>query len=271
MAIKKKSTIAPSALAKLRDIKLDIQPIEFKDADEFKAAYETADEAVKQAAEVSVDRQAEVIAALAKMRSILSQRGSKEMREQAGITRGWTQYFAWFKRTYHLRMCLRTVINKIDQLGGKKLCLSCKKVDGHTPSCKRYKKPAPQLSPKECRLLAGLSAAHDLVKAVEHGGNVAEAVREYKKFAPTPERLDEWIDQQVIPYQPTSGDVLVVDGQQVTVLEVRGISTEDDAHILTIAVEPVTRPAPVAVAKTPKSAFSPASTESTKASEAAAA
>src|SRR5882762_11266299 len=160
-----------ASLSKLRAAQLDITPIHFRDAAEFKAAYETTDKEVKRAAEASVDKQVEIITALARMRSLLSQRGSKEMRKEAGITQGWKQYFAWFQRTYKLQMCLRTVITKIDLLSGKKLCESCKKMDGHTPSCPRYKKPNPQLSSKECRLIAGLSAGHDLVKAIEQGGN----------------------------------------------------------------------------------------------------
>ncbi len=91
LATKKKSAV-PDALTKLRDVQLDIQPVEFKDAVEFKAAYDIADQAVKQTAEASVDGQAEVIAALAKMRSILSQRGSEKIRKEAGVTQGWFPY-----------------------------------------------------------------------------------------------------------------------------------------------------------------------------------
>ncbi len=66
-----------------------------------------------------------------------------------------------------------------------------------------------------------------------------EAVREYKKWAPTPERLDEWMGQQLIPYQPASGDVVLVSGDEFTILEVRGVSHEDGVQVLTIAIEPV--------------------------------
>jgi len=239
MAIKKKSAGTPDALAKLRDVQLEITPFQFKDATEFKAAFLTTDEEVKRVAEASVGNQADVIAALAKMRSLLSQRASKEMRKQAGITQGWTQYFAWFQRTYKLQMCLRTVINKIDVLSGKKLCESCKKMDGHTPSCPRYKKPNPQLSSKECRLIAGLSAGHDLVKAIEQGGNFEAAANEYKRWAPSPERLEAWTDRQVIPYEPHVEDVIAVKGEEFIVFEVRGISNGDGAEqLLTLAVEP---------------------------------
>ncbi len=241
MATKSTATVASASLAKLRAVQLDIAPIQFRDAAEFRAAYETTDKEVKRAAEASVDKQADVIAALARMRSLLSQRGSKEMRKKAGITQGWIQYFAWFQRTYKLQMCLRTAINKIDLLSGKKLCPSCKKFNGHTPSCPRYKKPNQHLSPRECRLLAGLNAGHDLVKAIEQGGNFQAAANEYKRWAPTQKRLAEWTDRQVIPYQPVSGDIIEMKGEEFTVLEVRGISNVHDVQLLTIAVEPVRR------------------------------
>jgi hypothetical protein len=231
----------PASISKLRAAQLDITPIQFRDAAEFKAAYETTDEEVKRAAEASVDKQVDVIAALARMRSLLSQRGSREMRKKAGITQGWTQYFAWFQRTYQLEMCLRTVITKINLLSGKKLCASCKKMDGHTPSCPHYKKPMPQLSPRECRLLAGLNAGHDLVKAIEQGGDLLAAANEFKRSAPTQERLEEWTDRQVVPYQPQVGDVIAVAGEEFTVLEVRGISNEFEAQLLTIALKPLNR------------------------------
>jgi hypothetical protein len=222
-------------------VQLDITPIQFRDEAEFRAAYETTDEEVKRAAEASVDKQVDVIAALARMRSLLSQRGSKEMRKTAGITQGWPQYFAWFKRTYKLQMCLRTAINKIDLLSGKKLCPSCKKFNGHTPSCPRYKKPNQHLSPRECRLLAGLGAGHDLVKVIEQGGDFHAAANEFKRSAPTQERLEEWTDRQVMPYQPASGDVIAMEGEEFTVLEVRGISTVDHVRLLTLVVKPLHR------------------------------
>jgi hypothetical protein len=240
LATTNKSAGTPDALAKLRAVQLDITPVQFEDAAEFKAAFLTTDQEVKRAAEASVDKQADVIVALAKMRSLLSQRGSKELRKKAGITQGWTQYFASFQRTYKLEMCLRTVINKIDVLSGKKLCKSCKKMNGHTPSCPRYKNPNPQLTVRECRLIAGLSAGHDLVQAIEQGGNFRAAANEYRRWAPTQERLAEWTDRQVLPYQPQSGDVIAVNGEEFSVLEVRGISDRDGAvQLLTLAVEPL--------------------------------
>ncbi len=65
----------------------------------------------------------------------------------------WMAYFKWYKDTYNLKMCLRTAINKMDLLMGKKLCTECKKETGHTPSCSKYKEPKPKhLTPLEARL-----------------------------------------------------------------------------------------------------------------------
>jgi hypothetical protein len=255
LATTDKSAGTPEALERIRGVQLDIEPIRFKDATEFKAAFHTTDQEVKKAAEESVGKQADLIAALAKMRALLSQRGSQKMRKEAGITQGWTQYFAWFQRTYKLQICLRTVINKIDVLSGKKLCPSCKKINGHTPSCPRYKKPNPQLSQRECRLIAGLNAGHDLLKAIEQGGNTRAAANEYKRWSPTQERLAEWTDRQVLPYQPQSGDVIAFKGEEFTVLEVRGISNADGVQVLTIAVEPLHRAKALSepLTKTPES------------------
>jgi hypothetical protein len=240
MATKKKSTTAPTALTTLRDVQPNIASIEYKDAAELQAAYDAADQDVKQTAEASLDKQVDVIAALAKMRSILSQRGSERVRQQAGL-KTWTQYFGWFQQTYKFQMSLRNVINKIAVLGGKKLCPSCGKANGHTPSCRKYKAPAPQLSPNECRLIGVLNAANDLLKAVEQGGNIQAAAKEYKNCAPTQQRLEEWIERQVLPYKPEPGDVIAVNGQEFVLLEVCGVSEEDSAHVLTIALEPVRR------------------------------
>jgi hypothetical protein len=133
------------------------------------------------------------------------------------------------------------VINKIDVLSGKKLCTSCKKLNGHTPSCSQYKKPNPQLSQRECRLVAGLSAGHDLVKTIEQGGNFQAAANEYKRWAPAQKHLEEWTDRQVIPYKPVSGDIIEVKGEEFSVVEVRGISNEHGVELLTLVVKPLHR------------------------------
>ena len=53
------------------------------------------------------------------------------------------------------------------------------------------------LTELEARLLGTASAGHDLVKAIKQGGNVDEAVKEFLNHAPTPERIEEYIERPV--------------------------------------------------------------------------
>jgi hypothetical protein len=235
----KKIPSTPDILHRLRNIQLDLSAVEYKDAIEFKAAYDSVDQAVKDAANGAVDKQADVIIALAKMRSVLSQRSAEKLRKEAGVTRGWTQYFAWFKRTYQFPLCLRTVINKIDRLGGKRFCASCGKAKGHTPTCPRYIKPAPLLSSRECQFIGGLTLGYDLVKAVENGGNIQEAARGYRLIAPTPQELRAWTDQQRIPYSPTIGDVIKVSKKEFAIREICELAETDHSYVLTIVLDPL--------------------------------
>ena len=53
------------------------------------------------------------------------------------------------------------------------------------------------LTELEARLLGTASAGHDLVKAIKQGGNVDEAIKDFEEHAPTPERLEEYIERPV--------------------------------------------------------------------------
>jgi len=53
------------------------------------------------------------------------------------------------------------------------------------------------LTELEARLLGTASAGHDLVKAIRHGGNVDEAAKDFLEHAPTPERIEEYIERPV--------------------------------------------------------------------------
>jgi len=55
----------------------------------------------------------------------------------------------------------------------------------------------PHLTQLEAKLLGTASAGHDLVKAIRQGGNVDEAVKEFEESAPTPERIEEYIERPV--------------------------------------------------------------------------
>ena len=61
----------------------------------------------------------------------------------------------------------------------------------HKPKGKNGGDKVPHLTQLEARLLGTASAGHDLVKAIRHGGNVDEAVKEFEECAPTPQLLSE--------------------------------------------------------------------------------
>jgi len=201
----------PATLSKIENVKVEITPIEFKDAKEMRKAFDQTHTEVQQAGVAAADKQADAILALAKMRSLLSQRGSEKMRKEAEIDSAvielakpmkresiWMVYFKWYKQTYNLKMCLRTAINKIDLLMGKKLCTECKKEQGHTPSCSKYKEPKPKhLTPLEAKLIEATSAAHEVVTAQKAGGNVDQAIKDFTKVAPTPEKLEQYLERPV--------------------------------------------------------------------------
>jgi ribosomal protein L34E len=240
MMPKKATKAVRKLLTNLRDVQIDLSPAHFDNATDLKAAYDATDTAVKNAAVSSVDKQVELIAALAQMRSLLSQRGDGErLRRDAGIKMGWVEYFAWFKRTYKYHPCLRTVINHIDRLNGKKRCKSCGNADGHTPSCRKHKSAKQPLDNRVKRLVAGVDAGHDLVKAIEQGGNVPKAVREFKYSAPSLQCIEEWVGQEEVPYEPHPGDLLLIHGIQMVVRDIQGVKSECDEYLLTLAVEPV--------------------------------
>src|ERR1019366_845097 len=55
----------------------------------------------------------------------------------------------------------------------------------------------PHLTQLEAKLLGTASAGHDLVKAFKRGGNVDAAIKEFEDNAPTPERIEEYIERPV--------------------------------------------------------------------------
>jgi hypothetical protein len=55
----------------------------------------------------------------------------------------------------------------------------------------------PHLTQLEAKLLGTASAAHEVVKAVKQGGNVDAAIREFERNAPTPERIEEYVERPV--------------------------------------------------------------------------
>lgn len=63
-------------------------------------------------------------------------------------------------------------------------------------SCNKSGKTS-HLSLLEAKLLGTASAGHDLVKAIKCGGNVDVAIKEFEDYAPTPERIEEYIERPV--------------------------------------------------------------------------
>jgi hypothetical protein len=55
----------------------------------------------------------------------------------------------------------------------------------------------PSLTQLEARLLGTASAGHDLVKAIKHNGNLDAAIKEFEDYAPSPERIEEYIARPV--------------------------------------------------------------------------
>jgi hypothetical protein len=221
----------PATLSKIEDVKIEITPIEFKDAKEMRKAFDQTHAEVQQAGVAAADKQADALIALAKMRSLLSQRGSEKLRKEAKIEsfvfelakpkKGesiWMAYFGWYKQTYNLKVCLRSAINKMDLLMGKKLCTECKKETGHTPSCSKYKEPKPKhLTPLEARLIDAAQAAHVVVTAHKSGGNVDEAIKDFTTVAPTPEKLDEFLERPV--HKPSVAAEIKLDKQVKSLLK----------------------------------------------------
>lgn len=100
----------------------------------------------------------------------------------------------------------------------------------------------PTLTLLAARLLGTASAGHDLVKAIRHGGNVDEAIREFEDHAPTPERIEEYIERKV--------KVATTDVEKMAVRLCKLIDRNDDKNgqkILALARELLAKAAPATV------------------------
>lgn len=174
------------ATAALKQInRLDAKNIvekDFTDAEELKQVYGETHAEIIRAGNAGIVANQELILALGKMRAILSQRGKEKLKKQAGIKwTGWEHYFREYKKKYGLKDCLRTVISKIDELAGKKLCTECKKAGGHLPSCSRHPEPIPHFNKADRRaLIEGNHKAVEIVTALEAGRDPKEEVVAFK-------------------------------------------------------------------------------------------
>jgi len=55
----------------------------------------------------------------------------------------------------------------------------------------------PHLTQLEAKLLGTASAGHDLVKSIKNGGNVDAAIKDFEEHAPTPDRIEEYIERPI--------------------------------------------------------------------------
>jgi hypothetical protein len=101
----------------------------------------------------------------------------------------------------------------------------------------------PHLSQLELKLLGTASAGHDLVKAFKQGGNVDEAIKEFEEHAPTPERIEEYIER---PVRVTG----VTEVEKLAIRLCKLIDRNDGKHgqkILALARELLTKAEPTSV------------------------
>ncbi len=187
------SSAPAGAIKRVNAIDLNsIEVEDFTDAKELKQAHDEAHEEIVHATEAAVDNNEKLVLALARMRAIYSQRSTAKLKKESGIKwKSWGSYFRWFKKNYQYKYCLRTVINKIDELKGKKLCTECKKAGGHLPSCSRHPEPIPHFNKADRRaLIDGNHKAVEIVTALEAGRDPKEEIAAFKAVM-NAKRLDD--------------------------------------------------------------------------------
>jgi hypothetical protein len=139
------------------------------------------DSAITERAASVKTKLADLVPYLREMRELLSQQGKRT--DLRGVPKGMT-WQKWVEQKKDLLGSLSTVKRALR--GDRK---------------KKRSKKLPELSQLEARLLGAASAGHDLVKAIQQSGNVDAVVKEFLKAAPSPERIEEFIER---PVQPTA-------------------------------------------------------------------
>src|SRR5258706_1400849 len=115
---------------------------------------------------------------LLEMRELLSNQGKRT--DLRGVPKGLT-WQKWVEQK-------KNVLGSLSKV---------KRLLRQTTSRKSRKKDVPCLTELEARLLGTASAGHDLVRALKQGGNVDAAVKDFLEHAPTPERIEEFIERPV--------------------------------------------------------------------------
>ncbi len=117
-------------------------PDVFMDSCKLRQAFEEVHQQIRQNASEANRKNADLVLGLARMQTILSERGEdhRRVKNEAGIGHWtWTSYFNWFKREFKYELTLRTVQRNIAKLAGKGTCPECQKSTGHSPTCSRFK------------------------------------------------------------------------------------------------------------------------------------
>lgn len=114
----------------------------FKDAAEFKAAFEEAVKGAHDAAEKKFRAEGDLILYVAKIQSYLSERGANaHLRKAAGIPAGFERWYTEFRAQYDVEFAFKTIQHKIAQLhGGCEHCGRLTENDAdHKKSCILYR------------------------------------------------------------------------------------------------------------------------------------
>ena len=65
------------------------------------------------------------------------------------------------------------------------------------------------LTQLESKLLGTAAAGHDLIKAIKNGGNVEAAIKDFEEHAPTPDRIEEYIERPIEPFKKEVGKLAI--------------------------------------------------------------
>jgi hypothetical protein len=113
---------------------------DFADAEQFRAAFEKAEQGAHDAARRKFSAEAEMILYIAQVQSYLSERGANaNLRKAAGIKAGFAEWYESFRAEYDIDYAFKSVQHKIAQLRGG--CYKCGRLnDNHKQSCVFYRR-----------------------------------------------------------------------------------------------------------------------------------
>jgi hypothetical protein len=114
----------------------------FKNAEEFRAAFEEAEKGAHGAANAKFKAEGDLVLYVAKIQSYLSERGANaHLRKAAGIPAGFEHWYTEFRAQYDVEYAFKTIQHKIAQLhGGCEHCGRLAENDAdHKKSCILYR------------------------------------------------------------------------------------------------------------------------------------